>query len=641
VAYNMADAARQGLAAGVDYDLSEGTVYSTLLAQVKQGAVPMSEVDLAVARVLTTKFRLGLFDSPFVDPDYADKTNNSAEHKQLALEAARKVLVLLKNEKNTLPLDLSKLKTIAVIGPNAADVHTGGYTRDPMFGISVLDGIKARVGDKAKVLYAEGCKITNAPQGFKGWWANDVELIDPKTQTESIKQAVDTARKADVAIVVVGENESTNREAWAENHRGDRDSLDLLGAQNELVKAVVETGKPVVVLLLNGRPLSINYIAENVPAVLEGWYLGEMGGQAAAEVMFGDVNPGGKVPITFPHTVGALPDFYNHKPTDNRSYEFSTRQPLYAFGFGLSYTTFKFDNLRVEPEQIEAAGTAQVSVDVTNSGTREGDEVAQLYVHQVVASITQPVMQLKGFERITLKPGEKRTVKFTVTPEMLSILNLDMHRVVEPGVFELMVGPSSNQTHKVRLTVAGLNGETGKPKPTAAAPAGSESDVVSTFDDGKVEAKYGTWIGAGDQMNGGKSMATLSVAEPGAAGSRGALQVSGELVAGGGPFIFAGALYSPASAPMQPANLSSKKAISFWAKGDGASYTLLVLTEARNGQNGEAPAMTSFVAGPEWKQYTFPFSVFETDGSDLSGIGFIKVSGPGKFQFELDQMEIK
>ena len=181
------------------------------------------------------------------------------------------------------------------------------------------------------------------------------------------------------------------------------------------MKAVVETGKPVVVLLLNGRPLSVNYIAENVPAILEGFYLGEEGGTAAADVLFGDANPGGKLPITFPHTVGALPDYYNHKPSANRSYEFSTRQPLFPFGFGLSYTTFKFDNLKVEPQQIMLAGTAKVSVDVTNTGTREGDEVPQLYIHQRVASVTQPVMQLKGFERITLKPGEKRTVTFTVT----------------------------------------------------------------------------------------------------------------------------------------------------------------------------------------------------------------------------------
>jgi beta-glucosidase len=453
VAADNADAARQALAAGVDYDLSDGSAYRTLVDQVKQGIVPESEVDRAVARILATKFRLGLFDNPFVDPDYAERVNNSPEHRQLALQAAREVIVLLKNDKNLLPLDLSKLKTIAVIGPNAADVHLGGYSRDPGFGVSVLDGIRARVGRKATVLYAEGCKITTAPQGFRGWWANDVELVDPETQTASIQAAVETARKADVAILVVGGNESTTREAWAETHRGDRDSLDLLGAQNELVKAVLETGTPTVVLLINGRPLSINYIAEKVPAILEGWYLGEEGGPAAAEVLFGDVNPGGKLPITFPHSVGDLPDYYDHKPSANRSYEFSTRQPLFPFGYGLSYTSFKFDNLRVEPARILPGGTATVSVDITNTGARVGDEVPQLYVHQEVASVTQPVMQLKGFARITLKPGEKRTVQFAVTPETLSMLNLDMRRVVEPGVFDLMVGPSSDKTSTVHLTV--------------------------------------------------------------------------------------------------------------------------------------------------------------------------------------------
>jgi beta-glucosidase len=640
VAWDMADAARKGLAAGVDFDLSDPPIYTNLLQQVKAGTVPMSEVDRAVARVLETKFRLGLFDHPYVDPDYAEHINNSAEHKQLALEAARKSIVLLKNENNLLPLDLNKVKTIAVIGPNAADVHIGGYSRDPGFGISVLDGIKARVGDKAKVIYAQGCKITTAPEGFRGWWANDVQLVDPKTQQDSIQAAVDAAKAADVAVLVVGENESTNREAWAEEHRGDRDSLDLLGAQNELVKAVVETGKPVVVLLINGRPLSVNYIAEHAQGIFEGWYLGEMGGQAFAEALFGDVNPGGKLPITFPHTVGALPDFYNHKPSDNRSYEFSTRQPLFAFGSGLSYTTFKFDNLRVEPQQILAGGTAKVSVDITNTGAREGDEVAELYLHQRVASVTQPVMKLTGFERVTLKPGEKRPVEFTVTPEMLKIWDIDMQRVVEPGIFDLMVGPSSDRTSAVKLTVASVNGGTGRPVSTAPVPAGSESGVVSTFDEGKVAANYGTWMAASDSMNGGKSNSTLAIVEPGAAGSKGALQISGEVVAGG-QFVFGGALYSPGAGMMQPVNLSSKKEISFWAKGDGGTYTLLVLTESRGGNSGEMPAMTTFAAGPEWKQYTFPFSTFETDGSDLSGLGFIRVGAPGKFLFEIDQVEIR
>jgi beta-glucosidase len=639
VAYNLADAARQGIAAGVDYDLSEGTVYRNLAEEVKNGVVPESEVDRAVARVLATKFRLGLFDDPYVDPDNAERVTNSAAHREIALEAARKVVVLLKNDKNTLPLDLSKLKTIAVIGPNAADVHLGGYSRDPGQGVSILDGIRARVGSKATVVYQEGCKITSARPGYLGWYDDNVKLIDPATQTDSIKAAVDAAHKADVAIIVVGENESTNREAWAEQHLGDRDSLELLGAQNDLVKAVVETGTSTVVLLINGRPLSINYIAEKVPAILEGWYLGEEGGTAAAEVLFGDVNPGGKLPITFPHSVGDLPDFYNHKPSANRSYAFSTRKPLFPFGYGLSYTTFKFENLRVEPAQIVSGGTAKVSVDVSNTGSREGDEVAEFYVHQRVASLTRPVMQLQGFDRITLKPGEKRTVDFTVTPEMLSMLDIDMHRVVEPGVFELMAGPSSDQTSTVRLTVVGTHGETGRPIPPPP-PPGSESGVVSTFDDLKVSANFGSWVAAGDgTMGGGKSTSSMAVVQPGADNTKGALEISGEVVAGPG-FSFAGAIYSPGTGLFQPVNLGSKKNISFWAKGDGKTYTLVVVSESAPNDNG-IPPMTQFAAGPEWKHYTFPLSQFETDGSDLSGLGFILVQQPGKFAFEIDQLEIK
>ncbi len=638
VARNNADAARQGLDAGIDYDLSDGSVYRTLIDQVKQGLVPESEVDRAVVRVLTTKFRLGLFDHPLVDPDYAAKIVNGEEHRKLAVEAARKVMVLLKNEKNTLPLDLGKIRTIAVIGPNAADIHVGGYARDPGQGVSILDGIRARVGSKAKVLYQEGCKITDAPQGYKGWQADNVHLVDPSTQTASIQAAVDAAKKSDVVILVVGENESTNREAWSEEHRGDRDSLDLLGAQNELVKAVVETGTPVVVILINGRPLSINYIAEKVPAILEGFYLGEEGGTAAAEVLFGDVNPGGKLPITFPHTVGALPDFYNHKPSDNRSYEFSTRKPLFAFGYGLSYTTFKFDNLRVEPAEILPGGKAKVSVDVSNTGSRDGDEVPQLYIHPMVSSVTQPVMRLAGFERVALKAGEKKTVSFAITPEMLAILNTDMHRVVEPGAYEMMVGPSSDNTKTVRLAVGGgsANGQPPLPPP----PPGSESGLVSNFDDGKVSATYGMWIPASDSMNGGKSKSTFKIVEPGANGTKGALEVDGEVVASGGPYSFAGALFSPSLPPMQPTNLSNKKSISFWAKGEGKTCVLLVLTQQRDGTNGE-PAMQTFVAGPEWKQYTFALSDFETDGSDIKGFGFLHAQEPGMFSFEIDQVEIK
>jgi beta-glucosidase len=636
VAATKADAARLAIAAGVDYDLSDGSVYRTLLYQVKQGIVPQSQLDRAVSRVLATKFRLGLFDNPYVDPDYSEKTTNSADHRALALKTAQETIVLLKNEKSLLPLDLGKLKTIAVIGPNADGLHIGGYSRMPAHGVTILQGIQDRVGSKAKVVFAEGCRFTNKHQDWHGWFDDNVELVDPTTQIGKIKEAVDVAKNSDVAILVVGENESSNREAWSEQHRGDRDSLDLLGAQNDLVKAVVETGTPTVVLLINGRPLSINYIAEHVPAILEAWYVGQEGGTAAANVLFGDVNPGGKLPITFPHSVGDLPDFYNHKPSANRGYAFSTREPLFPFGYGLSYTTFKFENLRVEPSQIQTGGTAKVSVDVTNTGSREGDEVPQMYIHQKIASVTVPVKELRGFQRITLKPGEKKTVEFTITPDTLSMLNTDMHKVVEPGAFEVMVGADSAHTTTAMLNVGGLNGDTGM-SPPPPPPTGSESGLVSNFDDLKVSANYGSWMTTSDVETGGKSNASMQAVEGGANGSKGALKVSGEIVPGAA-FSYAGVFFYPGSSPGDAVNFTSKKTISFWAKGDGKNYAVAVQTESTQGQ---MPAIQPFVAGPEWKQSSFPLSQFQTDGHDLLGFAFAHAQEPGKFEFEIDEVEIK
>jgi len=636
VAATKADAARLAIAAGVDYDLSDGSVYRTLLEQVRQGIVPEGELNRAVSRILAAKFRLGLFDNPLVDPDAAERVTNSAEHRRVALKAAQETIVLLKNDKKLLPLDLTKLKTIAVIGPNADGLHLGGYSRNPLNGVTILQGIQQRVGSKAKVVYAEGCRFTNKHQDWHGWFEDNVELVDSATQADKIKDAVAAAKSADVVILVVGENESTNREAWSEQHRGDRDSLDLLGAQNELVKQVVETGTPIVVLLINGRPLSINYIAEHVPAIVEGWYLGEEGGTAAANVLFGDVNPGGKLPITFPHSVGDLPDFYNHKPSANRSYAFSTREPLFPFGYGLSYTTFKFENLRVEPAQIYTGGTAKVSVEVSNTGDREGDEVPQMYLHQRVASVTRPVMALKGFQRIRLNPGEKKTVEFAITPDALSLLNVDMHKVVEPGVFEIMVGPSTAQTQTVTLNVIGPEGQTGQAA-LSPAPAGSEAGMVSNFDDLKVGANYGAWAVTSDAEMGGKSKGSMQAVAGGANGSKGALQVTGEIVPGA-DFTWAGVVFHPGSSADEAVNLSGKKTLSFWAKGDGKNYAIAVETESTAGQ---MPGILPFVAGPEWKQYTFSWSDFKTDGHDITGIAFAHAQEPGKFGFEIDEVEIK
>lgn len=453
VAADQADAARKALAAGVDFDLSDGSVFRTVLEQVKDGRIPQWQLDRAVSRVLAAKFRLGLFDNPYVDPAYAQQITNSPAHQALALKAAEEEITLLKNEGQLLPLDPKKLKTIAVIGPNAADVHLGGYSRDPGRGVSVLEGIRNRLGSSVNVLYAEGCKITLGKQGWDGWYENNSVLAKPEDQQASIRNAVETAKKSQVAILVVGETEATNREAWSEQHLGDRDSLDLLGAQHQLVQAVVEAGVPTVVLLINGRPLSINYIAEHVPAILEGWYLGQEGGAAAARVIFGDVNPSGKLPISFPRSVGQLPDYYNHKPSRNRSYIFASRTPLFAFGAGLSYTTFKLDNLHVSPDAILPGGSAKITVDVTNTGDREGDEVPQLYIHQRVSSVTRPVLALRGFQRVHLKPRETTTVRFTLSPDDLSIYDDRMQRVVEPGVFDILVGTSSKTTLTSQLQV--------------------------------------------------------------------------------------------------------------------------------------------------------------------------------------------
>jgi beta-xylosidase len=447
---NKEDAAKMALEAGVDVELPAGDTYDTLISQIHEGRIAVEEVDRAVARVLREKFLTGLFDEPYVDPAYAVKITNSPEHQQLALKAAHEAIILLKNQNNLLPLAKGKYKRIAVIGPNAAEVHLGGYSDEPGRGVSVLQGIKDKVGSQSEVVYSLGCKITESEPV---WTADKVVLGDPALNAKRIQEAVKIAQKSDIAILVLGDNEQTSREAWAPTHPGDRDSLDLLGNQDDLAKAIVATGKPVVVFLLHGRPNSINYIAENVPAILDGWYLGQETGTAVADILFGDNNPGGKLPITVPRSTGQLPDYYYQKPSAKREYLGSTVKPLYPFGWGLSYSTFKYANLKVAPDTIGPEGETKVSVDVINTGLLPGDEVVQLYIRDEVSSVTRPVKELRGFRRITLAPGETKTVEFLLGFDELSFLNRTMRQVVEPGPFKIMAGGNSEDLIEVTLKV--------------------------------------------------------------------------------------------------------------------------------------------------------------------------------------------
>ncbi len=452
VAADAAAAAEKAFTSGVDVEL--GRCFHHLETAVTSGRIPESLLDAAVARILRVKFQLGLFENPFVTEETAVAVTNCAEHKALALEAAHKAIVLLKNEGDLLPLTSSDLGTLAVIGPNAAPIRLGGYSGDPGCAVSVLDGIRQKVGDQVNILHAEGCGLTQSTNDAgQMWYDDEVLLPDPEQDTALIATAVATAQQADVVLLVLGDNEQTCREGWAESHLGDRDSLDLPGRQEELLRAVTATGKPVVLLLINGRPASINYAAAHVPAILEGWYLGQAAGTAVADVLFGDVNPGGKLPITFPRSVGQIPAYYYHKPSARRGYLFTDKEPLFPFGHGLSYTRFEYRNLRLSANPIRVDEAATLTVEVTNVGDRAGDEVVQFYVRDLLSSlVTRPVKLLKGFQRLSLQPGETRSVAFPVGPEQLQYLDETMRLTVEPGQFELQVGGSSQPALRITLT---------------------------------------------------------------------------------------------------------------------------------------------------------------------------------------------
>jgi len=451
VARDKREAALLSVRAGVNFEFPEPDCYLHLVELVRERALKESELDALVEPILNAKFLLGLFDDPYVEPEQARRIAANQAHRKLALQAARETITLLKNEHSLLPLDANQIKSLAVIGPNADRELLGGYSGKPAFYSSVLEGIRAKVGDRVKVPYAEGCKIT-----IGGSWNQDlVTPSNPEEDRRLIEEAVDVALKSDAVVLAIGGNEQTSREAWSKTHLGDRANLDLPGLQGDLVKAILETGTPIIALLFNGSPISVNHLKQEVPAILECWYLGQETGEAVADVLFGDYNPGGKLPISIPRSAGHVPSFYNYKPSARRGYLFDDVSPLYPFGFGLTYTTFSFSNVRLERKTIRAKDSTRVHVDIANTGKRQGDEVVQMYIRDCYSSVTRPIKELKGFQRVSLQPGQTRTVTFDITPELLSFYDINMKFGVEPGDFEIMVGNSSRDADltKTILTV--------------------------------------------------------------------------------------------------------------------------------------------------------------------------------------------
>lgn len=451
VAADASEAAVMGINAGVDLEAARPDAYARLSDLVKAGKVNEEQIDSAVRRILRAKFMAGLFDKPYPDPERLSEVVHRPEHVALALEVAQESAVLLKNDSALLPLDASKLKSIAVIGPNADQVQYGDYTytRDNRSGVTILQGLRDRLGSRVQINYAKGCNITGSDRS-------------------GIAAAVEAASKSDVAVVVLGETsvilsglgwgvglgENEPRDPFVSGEGYDLTSLDPPGVQRELLQAVCATGKPVVLVMVHGRPWSIGWEKDHVPAILEAWYPGEQGGNAIAGILLGDVNPSGRLNCSVPRSVGHLPVTYDYKPSarginrepgtpekPGRDYVFSSPAPLFAFGHGLSYTTFEYSDLKIDNN--ESAKTVKVSVNVRNTGRRDGKEVVQLYVNDRVSSVTTPQKMLKGFDKIELKAGEQKTVTFDLPYDELALWNASMQRVVEPGEFAVMIGRSA------------------------------------------------------------------------------------------------------------------------------------------------------------------------------------------------------
>ena len=448
VAGNLTDAAAMALRAGVDDDMPDGEAFAHLPQALAQGKVTQAEIDTAVRRVLRLKFLAGLFDHPYADAAYARKVTDDAEARALAVKAAQESITLLKND-GTLPLDPHRIRTLAVIGPNAAVARLGGYSNVPAHSVSILQGIRALAGRDVRVVYARGVKLVEHGDQY----TDQVVLPTPAENRRLIRQAVRVARTADEIVLAIGTRGALCREGWADNHLGDRDSLALIDQQQELADALFALRKPVVVVLINGCPLAVDGIASKANALIEGWYLGQEGGTAMADVLFGKTDPGGKLTVTIPRSVGFVPYNYDEKPSAHRGYQFADNSPLFPFGYGLSYTTFDIGPPGLSAATIASSGTVTVNVKVRNTGKVAGDEVVQLYLHELVTSVTEPTKVLRGFKRVSLAPGASTEVRFKLGRNDFALWDENLHQVVEPGTFEIMVGPDSAHLQTTRLQV--------------------------------------------------------------------------------------------------------------------------------------------------------------------------------------------
>lgn len=437
-----------GLMAGVDVELPSIKSYKNLAALVRCGRIPKARLDEAVRRILKEKFRLGLFEHPYVDVERADSLIGCKEHRALAYRAATEGMVLLQNRDNVLPLDPTRIKTLAVIGPNADKCVLGGYSSEPKQTVSLLDALKEQYGSEMNILYSEGVKLCE-PGEYYGF-----REITEAENASRIDLAVSVASKADAVVLCLGENADIHREATGSYDLGDLPTLELLAGQVTLTQRIAALGKPTVALINSGTTLNLAPVAALVPAVMQCWYLGQESGYAMADALMGKINPSGKLTISFPRSAGHIPAYYNYKPSSRRGYNLGREiTPLYPFGFGLSYTSFAYSKLRVDKAEMTASDTATISVDVTNTGSREGTEIVQLYITDDYALMPRTVKELKGFERVDLASGETKTVSFTIGFDELAYWSADNRRIVEPGSFTIQAGPSSAEGEKLKINI--------------------------------------------------------------------------------------------------------------------------------------------------------------------------------------------